>query len=88
MYHLKFPKAKLKCKGREGGVDITLFRSIIVFSAVGLTIFCKIFPIFNKNVGNIPRILSIPQNIIMDLNNVMEWRKEGGKYHLFLVRLA
>ena len=39
---------------------------------MGLTIFYEIFLIFNLNVSCI--ILSVPQNIIMDLNDV----REGG----------
>jgi hypothetical protein len=44
-------------------VIITLFRSI--------TILYKIFPTFNLYIGNIPWIMSVPRNIVMDLNNVM-----------------
>ena len=35
---------------------------------MGLTIFHKIFPTFNLNMEN---MLSVPQNTVMDLNNVM-----------------
>ena len=41
---------------------------------MGLTIFYEIFLIFNLNVSCI--ILSVPQNIIMDLNDV----REGGSF--------
>ena len=42
---------------------------------MGLTIFYEIFLIFNLNVSCI--ILSVPQNIIMDLNDV---REGGGSF--------
>jgi hypothetical protein len=38
---------------------------------VGLTIYHKIFPIFNVNMGIFCGILSIPHNVVMNLNNVM-----------------
>ena len=38
---------------------------------MGLTIFHRIFFTFNMNVKNILKILPIPQNIVMDVNNVM-----------------
>ena len=39
---------------------------------MGLTIFCEIFPILDLNGGIFCIILSIPQNIVMDPNNVMK----------------
>ena len=50
---------------------ITLFRSISV--SAGLTVFQRIFPIFESAWmwGIFSRILSVPQNTIMDLNNSM-----------------
>ena len=55
---------------------------------VGLTMFCRIFLTFSLNVKIFCRILSIPYNIVMALNNVMSdlgkvfiW--EGGCIKLF-----
>ena len=40
---------------------------------VGLTLFCEIFLTFSMNDEIICRIiLSVPHNIVMDLNNVMD----------------
>ena len=39
---------------------------------MGLPILCEIFPIFSLNVGLFYKLLSIPQNIVMDMNNVMQ----------------
>ena len=39
---------------------------------MGLTILCGIFITFRVNVEILCRILLVPQNIVMDLNNVME----------------
>ena len=38
---------------------------------MGLTIFSRIFLTLNMNKGIFHIILSVPQNIVMDLNNVM-----------------
>jgi hypothetical protein len=38
---------------------------------MGLTTFCKIFLTFGMNDGVFHKILSVPENIVMDLNNVM-----------------
>jgi hypothetical protein len=38
---------------------------------VGLTILCGIFPTYRPNVRMFRRIVSVPQNIVMDLKNVM-----------------
>ena len=38
----------------------------------GLTLWCKIFPVFSMNVKIFYKIPSIPLNIVMDLNNVMK----------------
>jgi hypothetical protein len=45
-----------------------------------MTTFHGIFPILKLNMGNIKTfrgILSIPHNIVMDMNNVMTWEKDG-----------
>ena len=34
--------------------------------------YVNIFPIFSLNVGLFYKLLSIPQNIVMDMNNVMQ----------------
>ena len=38
---------------------------------VGMTIFCRIFVTFNMNGGVFHGIISVPQNIVMDLSDVM-----------------
>ena len=48
---------------------ITFFIYITMF--VGLIIFYKIFSTFSMNMGTFCKILSVPQNIVMDLNNVL-----------------
>ena len=49
-------------------INITLFIFTTVFC--GTNIILGISLIFKMNVGNIHEILSVPQNKIMDLNNV------------------
>ena len=39
--------------------------------SIGLTVFCEIFLTFCLNVKIFCRILSVPQNIVMALNNIM-----------------
>ena len=51
--------------------SITLFRSITM--CVGLTIFYRIFSIFDLNDRIICRIILTPHNIVVDLNNVMRY---------------
>ena len=51
-------------------LDIRLFGSIIMFC--GTIIIRQNIPIINLNVGIFYMLLSIPQNIVMDLNNVMD----------------
>ena len=48
---------------------ITLFMSITMFSGTD-SILCGIFPIFSLNMGIFHIILSVPQDIVMDLNYV------------------
>jgi hypothetical protein len=50
-------------------INITLFRFMPVFRGTGIIL--GISPIFRLNVGNIHELLSVPQNNIMDLNNLM-----------------
>jgi hypothetical protein len=57
---------RLKCFWVFGGY-ITIFKSITVL----LTIFCGIFLTFRLNVGIIYKILSVPHNNVVNLNNVM-----------------
>ena len=38
---------------------------------MGLTILCRIFLTFSRNVGIFCKILSVPHKIVMDLNDVM-----------------
>ena len=42
---------------------------------MGLTILCKTFCTFNLNAGKLCKIMSVPQNTLMDLNNVMNARE-------------
>ena len=39
---------------------------------MGLKIFCKIFLTFALNKRIFHRIMSIPQNTVMDMNNIMD----------------
>ena len=38
---------------------------------MGLTVFCRIFFAFSVNDGIFCRMMSVPQNMVMDLNDVM-----------------
>ena len=61
-----------KDKSRVGNnihVLIVGFAFIILFGA--MTTLCGIFPTFNMDVENIPHNITVPQNIVMSLNNVM-----------------
>ena len=53
-------------RNSQGRTPITLFRSIRMFNGTG-----SIFLTFSLNDGVLCRMLSVPLNILMDLNNVM-----------------
>ena len=50
---------------------------------MGLTIFYKIFLTFSLNDDILCRIMSVPKNIVMDLNNVMNFVSYKSKMELF-----
>jgi hypothetical protein len=67
IFELRTPKKNFN---KSSTLNITLFRFITMF--FGTDIIYGIFPTFNPNGRIFHRILSIPKNIVIDLNNVMK----------------
>ena len=52
-------------------VIMTLFKSITMLCYVGLIVFHKLFTVFSMNMIILHGILSVPHNIVTDMDNVM-----------------